>query len=70
MISASAGGELATGGLKDFGAGEDELLASGFCCLLLKFARTVRADLDDMRPRDMIDIQSFLWVQGSDEYPD
>ena len=37
---------------------------------LLKFARTVRKDLDEMNPRDMIDIQSFLWVQGSDEYPD
>jgi hypothetical protein len=34
------------------------------------FARTVRRDLRDLRPRDMIDIQSFLWVQGSDEYPD
>ena len=37
---------------------------------LLKFAETVRRDLRDMKPRDMIDIQSFLWVQGSDEYPD
>lgn len=35
---------------------------------LLDFARLVRADLRDLRPRDMIDIQSFLWVQGSDEY--
>lgn len=34
----------------------------------LEFARTVRHDLRSMRPRDMIDIQSFLWVQGSDEY--
>jgi hypothetical protein len=37
---------------------------------LLKFSRTVRRDIRDMNPRDMIDIQSFLWVQGSDEYPD
>ena len=37
---------------------------------LLAFARTVSRDLREMRPRDMIDIQSFLWVQGSDEYPD
>lgn len=37
---------------------------------LLDFAETVRHDLRDLRPRDMIDIQSFLWVQGSDEYPD
>lgn len=35
---------------------------------LLGFARTVRKDLRDLRPRDMIDLQSFLWVQGSDEY--
>jgi hypothetical protein len=37
---------------------------------LLALARTVRRDLAFLRPRDMIDIQSFLWVQGSDEYPD
>jgi hypothetical protein len=36
---------------------------------LLQFAGTVRRDLGDLRPRDMIDIQSFLWIQGSDEYP-
>ncbi len=36
----------------------------------LAFADKVRRDLRDLRPRDMIDIQSFLWVQGSDEYPD
>jgi hypothetical protein len=35
---------------------------------LLDFAATVRRDLRDMGPRDMIDIQSFMWVQGSDEY--
>jgi hypothetical protein len=37
---------------------------------LLDFAATARADLRDLRPRDMIDIQSFLWVQGSVEYAD
>jgi hypothetical protein len=37
---------------------------------LLRFVRAVRADIRDLRPRDMIDMQSFLWVQGSDEYPD
>jgi|SRR3954463_15390652 hypothetical protein len=37
---------------------------------LLALARKVRRDLASLRPRDMIDIQSFLWVQGSDEYPD
>jgi hypothetical protein len=35
---------------------------------LLTFAGTVSRDLEQLRPRDMIDIQSFLWVQGSDEY--
>jgi hypothetical protein len=37
---------------------------------VLDLARTVRADLADLRPRDQIDIQSFLWVLGSDEYAD
>jgi len=36
---------------------------------LLHLAERVRRDLRDLRPRDHIDIQSFLWVQGSDEYP-
>jgi len=35
---------------------------------LLAFARVVRKEIADMQPRDMIDIQSFLWVLGSDEY--
>jgi hypothetical protein len=35
---------------------------------LRNFANTVRRDLKDLRPRDMIDLQSFIWVQGSDEY--
>jgi len=35
---------------------------------LLEFAEVVRRDQKDLGPRDMIDIQSFLWVQGSDEY--
>lgn len=35
---------------------------------LLQFAATVRRDVRDLKPRDMIDIQSFIWVQGSDEY--
>jgi hypothetical protein len=35
---------------------------------LREFAGTVRRDLRDLKPRDMIDLQSFLWVQGSDEY--
>ena len=35
---------------------------------LLEFAGTIRRDLDDLKPRDMIDVQSFIWVLGSDEY--
>ena len=35
---------------------------------LLEFVATVRRDLRDLAPRDMIDLQSFLWVQGSEEY--
>src|SRR5689334_2543311 len=35
---------------------------------LLNFARVVYRDVRDLRPRDMIDLQSFIWVQGSDEY--
>jgi hypothetical protein len=27
-----------------------------------------RNDVRDLGPRDLIDIQSFIWVQGSDEY--
>ncbi|HEU5163070.1 MAG TPA: hypothetical protein VFV54_07990 [Thermoanaerobaculia bacterium] len=36
---------------------------------LLDFAAAVRRDNRDLKPRDMIDLQSFIWVQGSDEYP-
>jgi hypothetical protein len=36
---------------------------------LLSFAATIKCDLDHLQPRDMIDLQSFVWVQGSDEYP-
>ena len=35
---------------------------------LLAFARQIGNDLRDLRPRDFIDIQSFIWVLGSDEY--
>jgi hypothetical protein len=35
---------------------------------LLRFAAVIRRDLRDLRPRDMIDVQSFIWVQGSEEY--
>lgn len=35
---------------------------------LLAFAERVMRDQRDLGPRDMIDAQSFIWVQGSDEY--
>ena len=35
---------------------------------LLRFSEQVRRDIQDLHPRDMIDLQSFLWVQGSNEY--
>ena len=35
---------------------------------LLDFAENVRRDQRELKPRDMIDLQSFIWVQGSDEY--
>jgi hypothetical protein len=46
------------------------------CCAVLQsayasalaFSATVPRDLRDLRPRDQIDLQSFIWGQGSDEY--
>jgi len=35
---------------------------------VLRFAHEIEHDLHDLRPRDFIDIQSFIWVLGSDEY--
>jgi hypothetical protein len=35
---------------------------------VLAFASEIGHDLRDLRPRDLIDIQSFIWVLGSDEY--
>jgi hypothetical protein len=35
---------------------------------VLDFAALVLEDTRDLKPRDMIDAQSFIWVQGSDEY--
>jgi hypothetical protein len=37
---------------------------------LLGFAEQIRLDTKHLRPRDHIDLQSFIWVMGSDEYPD
>jgi hypothetical protein len=35
---------------------------------LLEFGVRVWRDQRKLKPRDMIDVQSFIWVQGSDEY--
>lgn len=42
--------------------------AWGTYASLLDFAGTVLRDLKDLKPRDMIDAQSFIWVLGSSEY--
>ncbi|GAC1420701.1 MAG: hypothetical protein NVS9B7_01320 [Flavisolibacter sp.] len=34
------------------------------------FAEQIKLDVSDLKPRDNIDIQSFIWVLGSEEYPD
>lgn len=35
---------------------------------LLNFARQIRKDLPSLKPRDYVDLQSFIWVLGSSEY--
>lgn len=35
---------------------------------LINFAEQVKEDTSDLHPRDYIDLQSFIWVQGSEEY--
>ena len=37
---------------------------------LLDFAEQVRRETSDLKPQDYIDLQSFIWVMGSDEYPE
>jgi len=37
---------------------------------LLDFAEQVREDTKNYCPRDYIDLQSFIWILGSGEYPD
>jgi hypothetical protein len=37
---------------------------------LLDFAALIKKDTAHLQPRDMIDLQSFIWVMGSEEYPD
>ena len=37
---------------------------------VLTFADQVRRDTKHLHPKDYIDLQSFIWVIGSEEYPD
>jgi hypothetical protein len=37
---------------------------------LLQFAEQVRKDTLIYQPKDYIDLQSFIWAMGSEEYPD
>lgn len=34
----------------------------------LAFVKALRKDLEILKPKDLIDIQSFIWVMGSSEY--
>lgn len=36
---------------------------------LLEFCKLIANDNVDLKPKDLIDIQSFIWVMGSLEYP-
>ncbi len=35
---------------------------------LMQFANQINSDLSDLKPKDYIDIQSFIWTLGSEEY--
>ncbi|MCE3226169.1 MAG: hypothetical protein K0S32_720 [Bacteroidetes bacterium] len=35
---------------------------------LISFARQIEKDFPELKPRDFIDLQSFIWVLGSPEY--
>jgi hypothetical protein len=37
---------------------------------LLDFAAQIKNDSSRYNPKDYIDLQSFIWVMGSEEYPD
>lgn len=37
---------------------------------LLNFAQQIKNDIQKYKPKDYIDLQSFMWVLGSEEYPD
>jgi hypothetical protein len=35
---------------------------------ILEFANSIRMETRDLHPRDYIDLQSYIWVMGSEEY--
>lgn len=35
---------------------------------ILDFVKLIKNDIADLKPRDMMDVQSFIWVLGSEEY--
>jgi hypothetical protein len=37
---------------------------------LLEFSDLIKKDTEKLSPEDLIDVQSFIWVMGSEEYPD
>ncbi len=37
---------------------------------LLELAQLIKSDTAKWKPKDLIDMQSFIWVLGSEEYPD
>jgi hypothetical protein len=37
---------------------------------LYQFASPLQTDFSDLHSKDYIDIQSLIWVLGSEEYPD
>jgi len=37
---------------------------------LLDFAAQIKKDTADVKPKDFIDLQSFIWVPGSEKYVD
>ena len=37
---------------------------------VLSFADQIKKDTQKYQPKDYIDLQSFIWVMGSEEYPD
>ena len=49
---------ILTGGVLE---GQNQIMTSVFYRRVLDLAQTVRSEIADLRPRDMIDVQGFLW---------